>query len=371
MALLGFGDLKDTALHSLWDTSTIVKDQLADGTTFAQMVGDVQGMINELNNSLLSMPHYSGMFAIQDEPTMEYPVGVSNGFEEATEYSVPDPRRGLTTGHMLPLKEWDRSLGWTIRYLRKARMDRVDADVRSVMVDGRKLWQQRLLTRFFSSTANTVGSTSSADVPFADAGSADSNYVPPDSPDGEAFTSSHEHFLDYGDTGITQDTLDNSAISVALEHLQEHGHEAPFDLIGARTDAGTWAAVEGWKSPNWPQIAYHASAVERALGVADIGEYFGYVETDYGIGRVWLTPRLPTLNFGAFKSYGPGDQRNPLRVRIDRRTGFGFRLVEGNFVNAPMMLAMVFAEFGVGVGDRVNGVAVDLQTNSWAAPTIS
>lgn len=371
MALYGFGDLKDTALPSLWDTDEITKARLAEGASFEELVADVRVGLGGLNQEILGMPHYSSLFAVQDEPEVEYPIYTANGFEEATEYSVPDPRRGSTTGHMLPLKKYDRSMGWTMMYLREARRAKLDADIRSAMVDARDRWQKSLLNRFFSSTANTVGSTASADVPFADGGSADSTYIPPTSPGGETFAYTHEHFLDTSDTGITSSTFDATAVNTAIEHLQEHGHESPFELIGARADAADWADVPGFKPPLWPGIAWQGSAVERAQ-IGEIGNYFGYIETDYGVARVWLTPRLPTENFGVYKAYGPGDPRNPLRVRINRQVGFGFRLVPGNWVNAPLDLLLIYIEFGVGVGeDRTNGVCVDLGASGWTAPTIS
>lgn len=373
MATVGFADLKDTALPSLWDAAEITKVRLQDGSSFEDLVADLRAGLIAVNRELLSAPHYSGLFAVQTEPEVEYAIGVSNGFEEATEYGRPDPKKGGTTGHMLPLTSYDRALGWTMMYLYKARRAKLDADISSVVIDARNIWQQKLLTRFFSDSGNTVGTTSNADVPFADAGATDSTYVPPPSPEGETFTSSHDHHLGYGTSGITQNTIDQSAVEVALEHLQEHGHDSPYVLIGSRTDVSSWANttnVTGWKPINWADINYHASAVERA-GETDITQYYGSIETDYGIVQVWLTPRVPTNHFGVTKLYGQGDARNPLRVRYTENIGFGFNVVGGNWVNAPEQMIVAFSEFGVGVGDRTNGVCVDVAASSYSAPTIS
>ena len=365
MATLGFADLRETAFPSLWDATEILKARLADGSSIEALVRDVQTGLRLLNNSLLAMPHYSDLFAVQDEPEVEYPIGVSNGFEVATEYGVPSPKRGATTGHMLRLVPYDRALGWTMRYLRKARRMKLDADVRSMVVDARALWQQQLLTRFFSSSGNTVGSTSNADVPFADAAATDSTYVPPDSPEGESFDTTHTHFLRHA-------SISGANLNTTIEHIQEHGHQSPFDIIASRTDAGTWSGLTGYKAPEWPGIVYHASGVERA-SVGEISDYFGYVETDYAVCRIWITPRVPTNYYGVFKTYGPGDTRNSLRVRIDPNVGFGFMLVDGNWVNLPTHLVVVYTEFGVGIGeDRVNGVCVYIAASgSYTSPTIS
>jgi len=365
MATLGFGDLKDTALPTLWDETEITKARLADGRSLAEITGDVQRGLQLLNGTLLSMPHYAGMFSVQNEPEVEYIIGVNNGWQEATEYGRPDPKRGATTGHMLPIKPYDYALGWTMMYLRKARGIKLDADVRAMMTDGRDLWQKALLTRFFKKEGETVGSTSNASVPLADGGDTDSTYVPPKSPEGETFTSAHDHFLRHA-------SISDANLGTTLETLQEHGHESPFDLVSARADASSWTGLTGYKAPEWPGIVYHASGVERAA-VGEVSIYFGYVETDYGIVRLWLTPRVPTAYYGVFKSYGQGDPRNPLRVRISEQVGFGYNLVPGNWTNAPTQLLVGYTEFGVGIGeDRTNGVCVEIDSSGdYATPTIS
>ena len=374
MATIGFSDLKDSALPSLWDAALIERVRLEEGASFESLVGDIRAGLTAVNRSLLTMPHYSELFSVTTDVQIEYPIGVSNGFEEATEYSVPDPRRGKTTGHMLPLTPYDRSLGWTMMYLRKARAMKLQADIGSALIDAPILWQQKLLTRFFLSTGNTVGTVALADNPFADGGTANSTYVPMPSPDGETFAYTHTHLIGYGTSGVTQDTFDQGAIEVCLEHLQEHGHKAPYDMIASRTDLSSWANttnVTGWKPINWAGIMYHASAVERAA-VSDIEDYVGYIETDYGVVRVWSTPRVPTKHAGFYKRYGKGDPRNPLRVRYSSPVGFGFNYVPGMWVNSPTDLALIFAEFGVGVGeDRTNGVLLDLAASSYSSPTIS
>lgn len=368
MALIGFHDLKDSALPTLWDEDYLKKVELEDGTTLAEITREAQTALSALNAELLGMPGYSQLFAVQDNAEVEYSIGVGNVFEEASEYSAPDPTRGSTTGHMLPIKPYDMALGWTMMSLRKSRRAKLEADIRQMIVAGRALYQKAMLTRFFSSAANTVGTTSS-DVPFADAGSADSTYVPPTSPSGEAFTSSHEHFLDTSDSGITSATFDNDALSTAVEHLEEHGYGGPFMAICSRTDIGSWAAVDGFKPPTWTGLNYQASAVERAQ-FGDIRQYFGAVETDYGLVYLWATPRLATQNFGVVP-LGVGDADKPLRMRIAPKIGFGINLVPGNWINAPALMVVAYAEFGIGVGNRVGGVCVDLGAGTWAAPAIS
>ncbi len=368
MATLSFADLKDTAKPSLWDLDEIKTVELADGASFADMVADVNAGLALVNGEMLSAPHYGDMIAVQDEVELEYPIGVSNGVEVATEYGTPTPKRGATTGHSLPLIPYDRALGWTMMYVRKARRMKLDADVRSAVTDIRSHWQQKILERFFKMEGEAVGTTANASVPLADGGTVDSTYVPNDSPDGESFASSHDHFLRTA-------TLNQAALDAAVESLQEHGHQGPFDIIAARADAGTWtntSTFTGFKKPEWPGIVYHSSATER-MAQTNIEEYFGYVEGPYGISRLWLTPRVPTNYFGVFKSYGAGDPRNPVRIRIDNNFGFGWQIVPGNWVNAPSLMAVCYAEMGFGIGeDRTNGVCTYIAASGdYVTPTIS
>ena len=66
MTTIGFADLKDTALPSLWDLAEIKKLALADGSTFDQVVRDIISGMQVLNGQLLDMPNYGGLFAVQD-----------------------------------------------------------------------------------------------------------------------------------------------------------------------------------------------------------------------------------------------------------------------------------------------------------------
>lgn len=367
MALLGFGDLKDQALHPLWDLAEMKKLELQDGTTFDQMLREVQDVANAVSGEITRLPHYSELFSVQDGPELEYGTFTGGGIQEMTEYSVPDPYRGKTTGHMLPIKMFTRSLGWTFLSLEKRRRNQMEADLDVVVDDIRDHYQQRLLQRFFKMEAENVGDTTGASVPFADGGVADSNWIPLRSPEGVEFDSSHDHYLRHS-------ALNDANFLLAVKHLSEHGHKPPFDCIGAEADAATFQALTGWRPPIWPGIVYRdvSSGTDRA-DIAGIEEYFGYVETEAGVVRVWLTPRVPTLYYAITKNYGPGNAKSPLRMRIDPAKGFGWGIVPGQYVNSPLNLAVLRSEWDVGIGpDRTNGVFVYVfGSGDYVTPTIS
>lgn len=363
MATLGVNDLKQYALPTYWDADKLRQMELEAGYSYEQLLNDVAAGLAMANAALLADPLLSGLISLTSEAAMEYPIGVSNGFQVHTEYARPDQKRGATTGHMLPLVGYDRGLGWSWDFLRKARQAQIDADVASAVQDLRDLFAQQILTRFFKSTYTAVGSGRS--MPLADGGTADSTYVPPAYPDrGGTFLYTHDHIVNLN--GITQANLET-----AVENLWEHGHNAPFDLLVSEADISSWtdtSNITGFVPKASPLIQYGVTADQAQVSE----EYIGVIETDYGACRVRATGRVPTTYWALYKSYGALDQRNVLRVRYNEALGIGAILMAGdNIRQYPFENAILFAEFGVGVADRVGGVAVYNNAGAYTDPTIS
>jgi hypothetical protein len=364
MATLGIGALADLEIHPLWDLEEMKKLELVDGTTFDQALAELQEAANVLSSSLTSLPHYSALYAVQDNVEVEYGTGVTNGVQEATEFSAPDAKRGKTTGHNIPLKMWARALGWTILGLRDRRREQMIADTTSALNDMRDHFQQRMLQRFFKLEAETVGQTSGASVPLADGGTADSTYRPPDSQAGKKFTTSHTHFLRHA-------AINAANIDLVAEHLHEHGHMAPWEMVVAEGDLATFAALDNWNKPNWADLIYRATVDRAALPSTE--DYNGFYESKHGLFKVFTSPRVPSSYYGAWKDYGRLDPRNPVRMRINPRVGFGWQLVPGTYLLAPQLLAVLHSEYDFGIGEtRTNGVCVEIDASgSYATPAIS
>lgn len=365
MALLGFGDLKDQGVHALWDLEELKLIELRDGTTMDQMVREAQGVAAAVSGEVTRTPHINTLFSVQDTPELEYGTYTGGGIQQMTEYSVPDPFRGKTTGHMLPISMFTRSLGWTFLALENRRRTQLEADLNVVVDDIRQHNIQKILAQFFKMEAAAVNDTSGASVPFADGGTSDATWVPARSPDGEVFLYTHDHYLRQAATHTQALTL------TAVEHLSEHGHQPPFDIIASAADSATWAAFAGWRYPEWAQIAYRDTTNKAKLDGIDL--FNGYLELDVGICRVWFTQRVPTGYWAVYKDYGAGAAKAPLRARIDPRKGWGWQMVPGQYVNSPLNLAVLRAEWDIGTGeDRTNGVFVrNFASGDYVTPTIS
>ena len=364
MATLGPNDLKQFALPTYWDAAELEKYRLADGTTYDALIADIGSALAMANARLMADPIMASLCSITTEMAVEYRIGVSNGFEAHTEYGRPDAKRGATTGHMLPLNGYDRAFGWTWDFLRKARRSQIDADIASGIDDLRDKFEQQVLTRLFKSTYTAVGS-SGRSMPWADGGTAEATYVPVAYPErGGTFLYTHDHIEPLN--GITQTNLETAVLD-----LWEHGMDGPFELLVSATDISSWTdvtSVTGFVPKASPMIRYGLTQDLAQLG----DDYLGAVETDYGLCVLRATGRIPTAFWAVYKSYGAGDQRNPLKVRVGDY-GLGAILLAGDHIREyPLENCILFTEFGVGVGeDRTAAIVVKNTSGSYADPTIS
>lgn len=366
MALLGINDLKQFALPTGWDGGELAKYSLADGTTYEQMVETIAAGLAIANEGLITDPVWGGLIAVTEEAALEYREGANNGMTERTEYQRADARRAATAGHMLPIKSYDRALGWTFDFLRKARAAQLEADIADALYDMRDNWERQLLTRFFSVTENQIGSAG-YDVPFVH-GSGGAVVMTPPPYAGKTFDNTHDHF----DRKGTSNHAD--ALNVGAQHLWEHGIFGPFNAIVPFTDIATYTALTKFIKPN-RGVEYISVGSNAPYAQAELGDerFIGLFESDYGLIRLWITPHLPTNYLGVYKPYAPNDPRNPLRVRYAPDLGVGAVLMRGEgFRQYPLEHAILLHEFGVGVGNRLNGYACYFAASgSYTAPTIS
>lgn len=363
---LGPNDLKNISLPGNWDATALEKQRTADGASYAQVLVDINDALSALNSAALG-GMYGSLVSLTTEAAVEYRVGASNGFEDATEYGTPDAKRAGTTGHMLPIKTSQRMLGWTRLSLPKLRRAQIDSDMASAMQDALDLVQKSALNRIFKSTADTGAANglgaSGSSVPFADGGTADSNYVPvPRLDRAAAFASDHTHYA-------ALNGISTSNLGTAVKNLWEHGHDAPYDLLVSSVDVGSWTGLSTFVARDYG-LVNNASTVS----VATVGnEYLGVITTNYGPCRLWASGRIPTTYWAVTKSYGQGDARNPLRIRYDENKGFGFKLVSPVVGSYALQDALLEIDMGVGVGeDRCQAVAVFNDSGgSYTNPTIS
>lgn len=374
MASYGFRDTQDLVMHDGWDSGELEKFRLQDGTTFAQITAEMNAALMAVSAELYNDPLWSSLVSYQERPEVSYVVGSSNGFNRFTEYGRPDPQRAETQGHMLPLLPYDRALGWTWDYMRKARMYQIEADIADAIKDARDRWRVSILTRLLQRGDDSGASyglgTGGYSPGFATAAASTSvDYTPP-SYGGTSFDSDHEHYV-----GISGGAFTTAVFTDAKNELREHGHEPPYEFIIGTADESTVRGLNGFVRVDESLVAYGAMQDRARLpwGADSNGGYYIGTIDDFAVRVVRGVPQY--YGFG-WKSYGPNSQRNPLRIRVqqnepprpmvrafpDPRSGAG--------AVYPLQYMMLFMEFGVGVGpDRTNGTARFVNNATWADGT--
>lgn len=360
---LGPADLRQWAVPAGWDAAWLENLRLASGETYEQLVNDLTLGLSIANTGLLADPVIGSLASVSAEMATEYRTGASNGFEDHTEYSTGDAKRATTTGHMLEPVVKDRKLGWTWDFLRRARRMQIDADVASAMQDLRDVWQKTILQRHFKSTYTGVGAAGKS-IPYADGGTADSTYIPVNHADrAAAFAYTHQHFnrLD----GYTQ-----ANVETTVAHLWEHGYDGPWDMLVAQADLASWSnttTVTGWVKRADGLIRY---GTQTDLAAVD-PSYIAVIETSaYGPVRVRASARIPTAYYTIYKSFGPLDSRNPMRLAPSANFGLGAILLAGDHIRQfPLEAAILFLEFYLGVQDRTAAVCVKTG-GAYSTPTI-
>lgn len=365
MALLGYNDLKQFALPSGWDATELSKYALVDGVSYEEMVNNIAVALEVANNEMINDPIFGGMIFLTTELGLEYRASGGNSAAERSEYTRPDPARGTTSGHMLPLKSVDRGMGWTFDYLRKARAAQLEADVADGIENIKLKFQKRALHRFFSNAYNTIA-TSGKDAPFVDGTTSDINYTPPEY--GQAFANSHTHFDRKADDGTGR----AAALNAGINHLREHGIFGPYDAVIPETDISAFAAVTGFVKPDRGMQLTTVDTTARAANLTD-ERYIGLFEGQSGLVRLWASPLVPTDYLGLYRSFGANNMRNPLAVRYAPDFGPGAILLRGEAHRQyPLENATIIHEYGVGVNKgRLNGYACYFAgAGDYTAPSI-
>jgi hypothetical protein len=366
----GHRDTRDTAIFAGWDASELQKFELQDGKTYAEVLRDINAGIAAFNMEIYNHPLFSALCSYSDRPDVSYRQGASNGFGRFTEYGRPDAGRADMTGHMLPLKDWDRRLGWTWKYLtQEARSDQIMADVQDAITDARDLYRVQVLTRMLqrgddSGDAAGLGSTGYSPGFATAAASTNVDFTPPTHA-GTTFTSDHEHYV-----GIAGGAFTAAVFTDAHNELREHGHKPPYDFVIGESDKAAVKALTGFVDATESWVNYSAltdratfSTAEVEAGIYPIGALNEF--------RIWVVSGMPQYYGFGFKSYGPNSQRNPLRIRLpkgqsrpqfvvmpDPRSGAG-----GAY---PLQDAMIYVQFGVGVYDRTAATARYVNNATWA-----
>jgi hypothetical protein len=359
---LGPRDTRQLVMLAGWDATALRNYDRQMGTSYEQVVGEMRAALGALNAEIAADPFIASVASFTDRPEAEYRVGSSNGFERHTEYARPDIKRADITGHMLPLKAFDRALGWTWDFLRNADMAQIRADIADGIRDARDIVRVQVIQRFLtrgdeSGVINGLG-TAGYSAGFATAAANTAvDFTPP--PYGaNTFTSDHEHYVGVAGGAFTTAILDDM-----IAELNEHGHTGVLDLAVGPNSVATIQGLTGFYGPTSPLII---SGTGVTYANVDINEYIGVYKTL----RIREVGGIPQYYGFAYKSYGSMSAMNPLKIRLPRgQTQLQtIAMTDPRAGNAttPIQYLMLFNEFGVGVNDRTAGTTRYVNNATWA-----
>ncbi len=379
MALLGARALIDRAIGTGLDATEILKFQLQDGRTAEQVIGEAAAMIGDLNQQLLNQ--YGGLAYITERQYARYAQGESSRSETPvkSEFKRADGVRASMIGHMLPLNDYEDAVEWTPLYLRRAYGDDITADLQLITDRWRNRVDKDIITRALTNTENAIGSAG-YDVGWAIGTGLNVNYIPPQY-GATVFGTSHTHYVVKDDASLDYDDL----VEAMMANMREHGHMGNLSLLVAFADVAEYSAFTSaglfvpLEPPNIQVVAGSASAPVRiAQGATDgiPGDLFGYWKSPhYGVAEIRSHARIPTDYAFMTKSYGINNPRNGLAIRTEPGVGFGLMVTpqRTQSINPELDYIKFEATHGVGVNDRINGVAGYIANGaaSWVNPTIS
>ena len=355
------------------DASVLASYALADGVTYDRIVGELDIVVAGLNRELAQHPLWRALVSFQDAPNVQLTDTGSTAYaDRIIDYARPEPMHADLGGHMLPLLEYGAGLGWTWSKLRKMSMPEAQADIRLAVSRIRNTYRKevfrRILKRGDDSGAVLGLGTGGYSPGFATA-AANTNldYAPP-SFGGVSFTTAHEHY-DAAAGGWTTTIIDGMEAD-----LMEHGHMPPYYLLVSVSDAATVSGLTGFV---FPQVATIQAGSGQSVAVPELdtaGDGFRFLGS-YKNTWIYVAPGMPQHYGFMFKSYGSASPDNPLRIRLERGlstpTVSVLRQVTGGVQDAnrgidPLQDLMLYTEFGVGVGNRANGVTAYVNNANWA-----
>ena len=367
MALIGGRDTRDFVVWTGVDATELKKLSLKDGTTMDAVTGLLAGALAGVSAEINGDPLYSSLMSPTSSPEVSYRMGTGTTMQPRSEYSRPERARGEVDGHMLPRQAFDKALGWTWDYLRGAYSAQIEADIAVAVEAVRTLARTKILTRLITKTddsgaAKGLGSSGYSPGFATTAASTNVDFTPPTYA-GVDFANTHEHYA-IGGSSIT-----SAQMVTNMKNLREHGHNGPFDLLISSTDEATVAAFTDFVAAGDPLVNLGSSAAVVNLPPG----YIGYLKSSYA--RVRVVNGWPANYTFMFKSYGSNSPLNPLRVRVaEGESALRFQAFpepnSGVSPANPLGTLIVWGEFGVGVGDRTNGVP-HRNNAAWADGTVS
>jgi hypothetical protein len=334
------------------------------GVDFARVMREIDSRLGALNRTL--DPLVASLITPTTEAWADSSGAPALEVDERGEYTLARPQLVEGAAHMLPIRGYDVSLGFTEDGLEGMSLHRILLNVDSLLAGFRRLYRRQALKRLFSDAEVRVAPTTTDTSPgFAGSGTGENVFSRP-FPDGQALPGGYTHYL-------AANTSNAGALATTLKTARDRmrrWHSGPYDLIAPSDVLPLIEAITG-DGPSDSFVSAGSALVRPALGEAEarvdsaqyVGVLFGDIRVQMGIEDT----QAP--NLALFKSYGALDPRNPLAWRYEEKKGRNAVLRYRSLY--PLDQAVVKQDFGIGVNDRTGAVLIHAAAGatSYVSPT--
>lgn len=380
MPPLGARAALDLVLPASIDASRVLAFQLRNGMTAQEMIARAVAACAVKNQAIVA--RYGGVLYLTGAPYAYYTQGSGDGRRKTpkkVEFKVSDGVRSEQNGHMLPIEDFTDATAWTPEYLRDAWETQLNADIQ-VVTDS---WQNRIdtqiLTRALTNTENQLGS--GYDVPWAIGTGTNVNFIPPQYGSYPPFDATHTHFV--AQAGGLSGALCDTILEKLVTQLRHHGKTGKLTAFVSESDLDSFIAIPNGKFVRFVPQGLAIQPIAGASGAPvfiseqDLqgmpGEIFGVFISKLGPTVILRAHEgIPTFYLWMTKSYGNNHPNNGLALREHPVQGFGLlpdpQLTKS--VNPQLDYIQFKGVHGVGVNDRLNGVAGYMNNATWANPTL-
>lgn len=377
MPVIGAHAAIELALPTGIDSGRVLAFSLRNQRTARDLVEEVAAAIGQVNADIFA--RYGALAHFTPSLYSYYPQGAGSRSMTPTkvEFKQADGIRSEVSGNMLPYKDFEESLEWTAAYLRDSLEVQTQADVTLLASRWRGRVDYDILSRALSKTENALGS--GYDVPWSIGTGTNVNFLPPEY-GAYVFDTTHTHFL--GVTGAVSATTCETALDKVAEELRHHGHTGTITALVSEADIASYQAIGNAKwvrlVPQGVQAVGGNSASPVFVSQQELegipGEVIGMFLSKWGPRIIVRThERIPTAYLFGTKSYGVDNVKNGLAIREHPSRGFGLfpNVMVTSSINPELERVRFEGGHGVGVNNRTNGIAIQINSASYNNPTIS
>jgi hypothetical protein len=352
----GFLDTRYIDFPAGVDTAYLRGLQTRAGVSFAQVLQQIDARLGALNTTL--DPLVASLITPTTEAFADTTGVIAFEVTERGEYTLARPQLAEGSAHMLPIRGYDVSLGFTEDGLELMSLTRILANVDSLILGLRRLARRKALERLYSDAEIRVDARTTVTSPgFAGSGTGDNAFTRATYPDGSTIPGGYTHYYAVGG-GTLADTL------LAARNRLRRWHPGPYDLIAPQAQIDLIVALTGFVASGSALVRPGSGTAEALVDPAQyVGVLYGNIRVHHPIDD------FSSANIAMFKSYGPVSPQNPLAWRYDEMKGRDAVIRYRSLY--PLDQAVVKWDFGIGVNDRTAAVLIENGAAPYTAPTLS